>query len=325
MKTNDIVFICDDNYCMPTAVCIQSIKNTLRCTKEVINIHVCTFGLNDSNMKLLKSLCSSTINVVLDVFDENIYKRKIGEIKQRSHVTPTALIKFELANFFNNIDSVLYLDSDIVIKSDISELLQVNIMNAYLAATYEFWNHIAFIEYSLIKKLSNEFYFNSGVMLLNLKKMREDNISEKLWFYKLNKAKSTLMDQESLNAICASTAIQLPIKWNFNPIFFQKKYIKEINRVYNTNYSTVQELEEDACIIHYVGATDKPWKYKTARKRYYWEIVYNQLFDGHELYLQEVKVIKRSVVTSLLDKIKNHGLWGTLCNMIYHFKQKIGL
>ena len=230
-----------------------------------------------------------------------------------------------MANYFKSIDCILYLDSDIIVKSDISELLNINIGDSYLAASCEFWNHIANIEYSLRRKVEKNFYFNSGVMLLNLKKMRDDEISEKLWFYKIFKANSTLMDQESLNAICASTAIHLPIKWNFNPIFLDNRYISEINRVYLTDYRSLDELEDDVCIIHYVGSSDKPWKYKTARMRSYWDSIYNIIFEGLALDLKVAEVSKRSLVVSVIEKIRDHGLTGLLCNMLYHIKMKIGL
>ena len=322
LKTKDIAFICDDNYCMPTAVCVKSIIDNIVDDVDIITIHVCTFGLTRENVYLLQRLSTNRVKVVVDIFDTAQYKDRINSINQKSHVTPTALIKFEIANYFSYLDSMLYMDSDMIVKRDISELLSLDYNDSYIAASYEFWDHINKISYSLFRSVSKSFYFNSGVMLLNLKKMRDDNISDKLWYYKLNMAKTTLMDQESLNAICAETACHLPIKWNFNPLFKKQSYIKEINRVYCTNYKTLTELEEDVCIIHYVGSTDKPWKYKHANMRHYWDVYYNSLYPNYNLQLIEPSSTKRSSLEAIKDKIHQHGFYGFICNILYLLSER---
>ena len=242
--TKDIAFICDDNYCMPTAVCIQSIIDNYA-LHDLLTIHVCTFGLNGQNVEKIKSMGSQYVSTVVDVFNASSYEEQLKAISQKSHVTPTALIKFELPDYFQELESVLYMDSDIVVKADISELLQVEMDDYYVCASYEFLDYLNRVRYSLKRGVSEVFYFNSGVMLLNLKKMRDDGITSKLWDYKLNKAKTRLMDQESLNAICSANTKHLPVKWNFNPVFNNQIYIRHINKVYETNYNDTQQLEAE--------------------------------------------------------------------------------
>lgn len=314
--TKDIVFICDDNYCMPTAVCIQSIIDKIVDDIGVITIHVCTFGLMEKNILLLQGLSTSSVKVVVDTFDTAQYEDRINSIKQKSHVTPTALIKFEIANYFSELQSILYMDSDMVVKGDLSELLRLDIGDSYIGAAYEFWKHLIRMSYTLRRSVSKKFYFNSGVMILNLRKMREDNVADKLWYYKLNKAKTTLMDQESLNAVCASTAYQLPVKWNFNPYFLKQIYINEINRVYKTDYKTLEQMEDDVCIIHYVGPTDKPWKYSTANMREYWVKAFNSTGIRVELDLKVAEKINLTRWESISCKIKTQGFYGFVCFVI---------
>ncbi|MBO7605742.1 MAG: hypothetical protein J6S61_04695 [Elusimicrobiaceae bacterium] len=200
--------------------------------------------------------------------------------------------------------SLLYLDSDIIVKGSIVELLNTDISGCYIAASYEFYCHLDRIRYSLHRSVSNDFYFNSGVMLLNLKRMREDSISESLWNYKLNKSKTKLMDQESLNAVCGLKSISLPIIWNFNPRFLSRKLLTEINKVYLTDYVSIDELEHDIKIIHYVGKPDKPWIYSTAHMRYYWDVIYKRLKWTSSLNLLEkseyVSKINLALITAFL-------------------------
>lgn len=314
--TKDIAFICDDNYCMPTAVCIKSIIDNYK-SSETINIHVCTFGLNSVNVEKLRRMGTQTVKVVDHVFVKKDFESQLNLISQKSHVTPTALIKFELPNYFHYLDTILYLDSDIVVKSDISELLHMEINDYYMAASFEFFEYLTRIQYSLKRAPSDDFYFNSGVMLLNLKKMREDDISSLLWEYKLNKARTKLMDQESLNAICSSNTFHLPIKWNFNPIFKNQRYVKYINRVYDTDYQNITDLENDVRIVHYVGAKDKPWKYENARMRNYWYDCFVNTPFYCILQLESAVTERRPFFKAFIGRIKEHGLWATLCYMVY--------
>ena len=323
LQTKDIIFICDDNYCMPTIVSIQSIIDNGEITNSDVCIHVCTFGLSESNIALIKNAEKGGVRISIDLFDFNKYEHRITCIAQKSHVTPTALIKFELPYYYSQIDNVLYLDSDILVKGNLEELLNTDISGCYVAASYEFYCHLDRIRYSLHRSVSNDFYFNSGVMLMNLKKMREDTIPELLWDYKLNKAKTRLMDQESLNAVCGAKSIHLPIVWNFNPRFLSRKYLAEINKVYLTNFSSVDEIENDIKIIHYVGKPDKPWIYSTAHMREYWDIVYKRLKWSSSLNLLETKQTARSVFDSIHSKLTNYGLFGTFCFFIYTIQNKL--
>lgn len=319
MKTNDIAFICDDNYCMPTAVCIQSIIDNYSLSDK-LNIHVCSFGLTEQNVEKLKRMSNSFVEIIVDLFDVKNFEGQLQIISQRSHVTPTALIKFELPNYFTDLDSLLYMDSDMIVKDDISELLQMDLCDNYLAASFEFFEYLKRIQYTLKRSVNENFYFNSGIMLLNLRKMREDNISEKLWDYKLNKATTSLMDQESLNAICASRALHLPIKWNFNPLFVNKSFVKYINKVYDLNYASLSNMISDIKVIHYVGAKDKPWKYQNARMREYWEQSFELTPFACKLDLSVSKAEARSLFRIIKDKIYENGIWGSFCYLIYRLE-----
>lgn len=316
----DIVLICDDNYCMPTAVCIKSITDNAHIEVPVL-IHVCTFGLTNENVALLEGLSTLNYKIVVDVFNPTIISGKLTQVIAKSHVTQSALIKFELPNIFHNIDSLLYIDSDIIINSDINELVSIEIEEYYLAASYEFWKHVAKMKFTFKHDVDKDFYFNSGVMLMNLRKMREDKISEKLWYFKLNQAKTELMDQESLNYVCREAIYHLPVKWNFNPAFLHNDFIKEINIVYKTTYSSVENMLADARIIHYVGKGDKPWVYKSARMRNLWDKEYDTIFHEKLQLKDEIDSSERRDSSKIKKIVNDFGFTGLFCYIVYRLKQ----
>lgn len=311
---NNIALICDDNYSLPTAVCIQSIiDNTFTIDNTIV--HVCTFGLTKDNQKTIQSLSCEKVRVVIDQFIQDDYTDLLNQVNQKTHVSLAALIKFEMPNRFKELDRILYLDSDIIIKKDISGIFETDLSHSYLAASFEFWNYLNYRNYSLKNDYDIDFYFNSGVMLFNLEKMRADNITQKLWDYKINHAKTPLMDQESFNALCGSTAVHLSIKWNFNPVFATHKNIIHINAIYGEKYDSVQSMLDDVIIIHYVGKKDKPWNYSNAHMVEYWDKAFENSKIVMELqrenYQKQFAPIKK-----LLEMRKQYGTKATFNFMI---------
>lgn len=318
MDEKHIALITDNNYCLPTLVCIKSIINHCSDSCNYI-IHVCTLGLEASKISKFKKLSTANVSVVVDLFNNVLYEEKLRQFSQKTHVTPTALIKFELSNYYSYLDKLLYLDGDIIIKDSIDELLNIDISNYYVAASYEFWAYLMAIKYSFRKRTS--FYFNSGVMLLNLKKMRDNDIPNLLWDYKLHHTKTRLMDQESLNALCGKNAFPLPIKWNFNPMFLNYQYLSDINKIYGSEYVSINELEQDIKIIHYVGKHDKPWVYRNATLRKYWDDCYICFDDIDQINLVDYRPPQRTIIAKLVEKINQHGFIGTISFFVFKIKQ----
>ena len=312
---NHFALICDDNYALPTAVCIQSIVDNSH-EGEDYCVHVCTFGLCSENSKMLESLAAGSVKVSIDLFDQEKMCTSIDLVDQKTHVSSAALIKFELANYFASLDIILYLDSDIIVKDNISELFTTDVSQTYLAASFEYWDFLNYRRYTFHKDYGMPFYFNSGVMLLNLQKMREDNIPSKLWDYKLNHTKTRLMDQECFNAICGETAVRLSIKWNFNPVFYSERNLVHINTIYREQYSTITEMLNDMRIIHYVGKVDKPWVYETARMRNFWDRAFANSGIKVELQLKEDEIHSIGFIESLRTKKELFGMRGVFCFII---------
>lgn len=319
---NHIALITDDGYVLPTAVCIQSIINSAK-PQQKYSIHVCTFGLSEDNVKLLTGLETEKVSILIDKFCKADYQQMLDLISQKSHVTPTALIKFELPQHFTDVDKLLYLDSDIIIKKDLSELFSLDLENFYLAASFEYWVRYNDIRFKPWNVKREEFYFNSGLMLLNLKKFRDDAITEKLWDYKINHTKTKLMDQECLNSVCGQQTLPLSIKWNFNPVFLKTKHLKTINEVYSESYSNLKELEDNVAVIHYVGKFDKPWVYSSAQMREYWQEAFEGIHSGIDLQLQQYVPPKTSRIKRISNMISEYGVVSTGAYICYLTKWKV--
>ncbi len=108
------------------------------------------------------------------------------------------------------VDKMIYLDSDLVVLSDIKELWNCDTENSLIAGVEDKYSALMTCHANLA---DDDIYFNSGVMIMNLKKFREQNIEEKI-FQKLNEENNDYSDQDVLNDICRNQILYLPLKYN---------------------------------------------------------------------------------------------------------------
>lgn len=255
----NICMILDDNYVMPTCVTLHSIIDNKK-NDTVLKVYLLCESLNKEHTNLFNSFSSSTVLV-------NVINAELGNLANLHHpskksfcvATKAALLKFKIADLIKE-DKILYLDGDLIIRSDLYGLYNTDIVKYYAACVCD--SGSIYSENPFVKKFKN--YFNSGVMLLNLKRMRKDNISERLIEIKKQEQTSTLMDQHVFNEVFNNEIKTLNIEYNLlivNLIRSSHKFtIEQLNSKYKTNYRSLNDLEQKSKIIHF-SSKDKPWKY----------------------------------------------------------------
>ena len=111
-----------------------------------------------------------------------------------------------------NLDKIIYLDCDIIVQMDIKQLWDIPLEDCYIAAVAERGTAVSRY-FSLSEKvrfwaleMPVERYFNSGVIVLNLKKIREcfDMFNESIKFFTRAKNWTLLPDQDLLNTLLHS-------------------------------------------------------------------------------------------------------------------------
>ncbi|MBQ9270837.1 MAG: glycosyltransferase family 8 protein [Alphaproteobacteria bacterium] len=272
-KEIDIAFITDDNYAIPTAVAITSLIQNKN-AESLYNIYVVTTAISAENVNLFKQFNQTNINI--NIIEASVAKFAGIHKRQKNSVcvaSEAALLKFELPNLLKRCTKVLYLDGDIIVKHDVSELYQTNIDSYMCAAVYD--TGCLYSSNPKFKKFTK--YFNSGVMVLNLQKMRKENISEKLYLAKKKSTDFNLMDQDVFNEVFNHQVKILDIKYNcliINLRRAQDKYkFDNLNKLFKANYSSLQNIEDNAIILHF-SSKDKPWYYTDAE----YSILWNEYF-----------------------------------------------
>lgn len=264
MKNINVCFICDKKYSMPTSVAIQSlVMNSNKKTKY--NVYVVGVDLDEQISNIFQKLKSGHVNI----FVMNINNKYESISADHGYVSKAGLLKFDLPNIFSNLDKILYLDCDMLILKDLKELYSIDLKNKYAAVVKDM---AGTLEEGHAKRLKHKDYFNSGMMLLNLKKMREDNLSEKLLDYKLHKDIKHFMDQDSLNYVFKENVIYVsPIYNNMAPN--QLNYSdKEISDFYDIKFN----LTLDNTVILHLTNYRKVWDYEDVWGRTLWMKYYNE-------------------------------------------------
>ena len=212
-------------------------------------------------------LTSKTLQISTSTPEANIYYTT-------DNSTPTSNSNLYTNTFTADIGTTIkaigikegYLDSDIVVLKDLTEFYNTCISEVYACVIEDCLELIRkHLPHSGFKKEYNiDPYFNSGVMLLNLKKLREDNIGTKLVESKLKNSKWPYMYQSQFNYLFKGKCNFKNKTFNFLNTLFEypsEQYLHLIKKDDGNKYSDIYELIKDIVILHMTG-NKKPWKYK---------------------------------------------------------------
>jgi lipopolysaccharide biosynthesis glycosyltransferase len=170
------------------------------------------------------------------------------------HFSGTVYNRLLLASILNEkIKKVLYLDCDLIVLQDLTELYDTDLARNYLAAVKEI------IEKEADERLCLEGsdYFNAGVLLLNLEIWRKENLEGKfLSFINEKSEKIKYLDQDVLNYCVKNRWIPLEAKHNVTHYFYDYTNYTEV--YFGLTKTVYDQIRENPSILHFSGHK-KPW------------------------------------------------------------------
>jgi lipopolysaccharide biosynthesis glycosyltransferase len=165
--------------------------------------------------------------------------------------------------WFANVERVLYLDADALAQKDLTELYEVELNNAALGVVKDFGK---FRHHLKAGGTAATFkHFNSGVLVMDLPKLRELKFQENCIMETEISARAHEFssDQEVMNSFMQSHVQYLDPKFNLAPHFIWHSQewfksdmfsnINEWNKIYNTHYKSTDELLSSSLIWHFNG------------------------------------------------------------------------
>ena len=241
---------------MPTVVAITSVIANKNCPDQY-DIYVVTNSLSDESKAIFRELETEHNRIIIiQTADPEKYD---GFVMKQFPVTTTDLFKFELPDLLpTDLEKVLYLDGDIIVQKDLAPIFNENIENVYAGVVKDYY--AVFDPDSFQKRLNvkHKDYFNAGVLLLNLKKLREDHVPTLLFQYR-NSHNDKFMDQDTFNAVLKENVKYLSFFYNFmyHCWIYDTKDLADYYGIQmgKSKYAWIR----DAFILHFTWR--KPWQY----------------------------------------------------------------
>ncbi|MBQ7948806.1 MAG: glycosyltransferase family 8 protein [Clostridia bacterium] len=249
-----LFFATDDNYLPFLSVTLQSLLENSSHDYDY-QIYVLHSGVRKEFEEKIMHFSKEGFRVEFVDVTEPL-KAISKHLHMRDYYTCTTYFRVFIAGMFPQYDKALYLDCDTVILGDISELYNYDLGDNLIAgAPCEGVNSFeVYREYvRTVDGLNPDYFFNAGVILMNLKAFREEKFYEQFADL-LQKYKFTLIqDEDYLNVLCQDRVLRLPRAWNKTPV--SKDLLPR----------------EDLRIVHYL-MTWKPWRYEDVPyAEYFWE------------------------------------------------------
>lgn len=191
-----------------------SILSLLKNVEEPINIYVLTMKLkneqksyypvSDNFINYLDNLVkkNNKDNFVRKIDITSLFLNDLPKANLDTRFTPYCMLRLFADEISELPDRILYLDNDVICRKDCSEFYYQDITNDELVGVLDYYGKWFFR--NNIFKMD---YINSGVLLLNLKKIKESNLFKKCRDMCKNK-KMFMPDQTAINKLCTYKKIQ---------------------------------------------------------------------------------------------------------------------
>ena len=241
-----IFFTIDNSYAPFLAVALNSAIKNANPEKQYKAI-VLHQDLNETNISKLKALETKNFKIELTPMKANFeaLDDRMSNRLRCDYFTLTIYFRLFIPAMFPQYDKGIYIDSDVVLTDDISKLYDIEIGDNLIGACKDLSiTHIpplvSYAENAVGVKINE--YINSGVLLMNLKKMRECDL-EGHFLNLLNTYHfdSLAPDQDYFNAMCNGKIHYMDESWNAMP-------------------NDAKPALEHTNLIHY-NLFSKPWCY----------------------------------------------------------------
>lgn len=253
-----IFFTIDEGYAPWLSVALISLKENA--SKEYrYEVHVVYHDMSANTIIKLSEIADDDFSISFEEMPQTLdqlHDFAGNNYLRADYFTLTIFIRLFLADMFPQYDKAIYLDSDICVPGDISKMYTINLKDNYLGVVNDYsianipeLNH--YVKDAI--GVDKDHYFNSGILLMNFKKIRERELAKRFLDLMIKYHFDTIApDQDYLNALCKDKVVYLDPTWDSMPC-------------------DLDEFENPQ-IIHY-NLFDKPWCYDNVKyEKYFWDV-----------------------------------------------------
>ena len=207
----NVVIAINDKFMMPVQVMLHAL---CRQSSRPVQIFLLYNALSDENRAIIRNIMDGFGGVLREFMINELYFKN-ASLDNNSLYSIEIYYRI-LLPYITDVDKILWIDADIIINGDIAELYDKDISEYYLAAITDAVEKAG--EREEIKTamdMAERTYFNSGVLLLNNKKIREE-ISQESFFKAIQTYNDILRcpDQDILNCVLGKKCLILSDRYN---------------------------------------------------------------------------------------------------------------
>lgn len=279
----------DENFAMPFGVCLTSLFESNQ--NETLTVHVITQGFSDQTLSRIRK----TEQKYARIDAVKIYKIDDGVFSQyplSSQFPKSIYFRYLYAKLLSDsIERIVYIDCDTVVLSSLSDIWNTDMPDDVLFGAVEDRNGDDILIRNRIGRWDG-FYFNSGVLLINLTEWRRmDAFKIFADFIRDHREVCLYPDQDAINAAFPEKFKRLPFEYNFHMSFVAPF---DTFRLHLSKKCELLQAFNNLCIVHF-AAELKPW-YKDSRHPliFLWLYFYNK---------SEWRVTKLKYRNSLIRRI----------------------
>lgn len=251
----EIALCFDDHHALAGAVAILSLLAT---RTEPVRINV----LTDPDPRadpLLRSVAARhgvEIRIIDTAQEKGHGFDSLSDYNRRSTATYRRIF---LPDLLPDLDQVIYLDADVMVRTSLAPLWDMELGGAPVAAVSDPWM-------STVPAVKEDFpggYFNAGVLLLDLRSWREEGLTEicvaeiqrsqRLASADGSTVSASPYEQTPLNRVVKGRWKSVSPEWNFSPLL-DYRLAAELG----ISEMALSEIAADPSIVHFLAA-HKPW------------------------------------------------------------------
>ena len=265
-----VVYASDDKFAEILGISLVSLYENNKDLDDIV-VYVLDSGIKKENKEKLLIVCRKYMRKDIQFISVPSISEKlsINVVSDRGSLSQYARL-FVSSYLDKKLNRVLYLDCDIIVNQSIRALWSLELHGKIIGALLD-----AFSKYyrANIDLEENDIMFNSGVMLIDLEKWRENKIEDRLSEFIIKKCGRIQQgDQGVLNNVLSHSTLCFEPQFNSVTIFYDFSYRElMIYRKPPQFYSEkqIKEAVEHPVIIHFTTSfkSKRPWV-KGCKHRY---------------------------------------------------------
>jgi len=296
-----IVIAFDENYLMPACVMLTSLFENV---DEGTEYRIVIFADQETQRN-----ATPKINETLGLYGRHSVEwidpaDNFSSAKNRNHLTTPNYYRFLIPDFLKDCDKAVWLDVDMIVKRDLSELFATDLEGMYLGAV-----RIG-LKNAGIRHVPWDQYFNAGLLLMNLELWRKDDVAGQVRKL-IAENDFSCPTQDPMNLVGYQKTVFLPVAYNVYISPKSMKGKKKSEYLAFHDRTSFADLIADAAILHFVENI-KPWNDATYLEREEWLEYYRKSVFKNEplIYLERPSALRKWVIKTasmfILDKKKRH-------------------